>query len=165
MKSTFKSLIPGLLIIGVILLSISFQSCATIKAAFQTEPEKVEMVLLSELNFKGETAGIKGPAIFGDFTVTHYIGNAIPIKDMAMLEWLPYPKEKQILFILWAKAECPEGVALQTYNLNTKEYTFWIYDSKGQAWQVDEEKYDYFLELEHPCAEKMSGDADAILTL
>lgn len=133
-------------------------------AAFQKvkEPVKVEMVLLTEILYMGEPAGVKGPAIFGDFTVTHYV-NVLPAGDFWLLEFIPMLEETRTIFMLWAKSECPEAIALYAYNMDTEEDSYWIYDSEGQAWETDEETYDFFLELDHPCAVEMPEGIDATL--
>lgn len=128
------------------------------------EPVKVEMVLLTELTFHGEISGVKGPAIFGDFSITHSI-RALVVEDKYVLEWLPLSEEIQTFFLLVVKAECPEPIALNSYNMDTEESTFWIYDREGQAWQVDEEKYDYFLTLDHSCVAEMPSGIDAVLRI
>lgn len=165
MKSTLKSLTIGIALIGLILLSISFQGCAALKSALQIEPEKVEMVLLSELRFYGTVAGIKVPAQFGDFSVTHDFGGAVYGEhNQTFIDYLPR-KNDAMIFALVAKSSCPEPVALSTYNMKTEETTYWIYDSKGQAWKVDEKKFDAFLELDHPCAADMPKGTDAMLSI
>ena len=134
--------------------------------AFQKvkEPVKVEMVLLTELTFHGEVSGVKGPAIFGDFSITHSI-RALATEDKYVLEWLPLSEEIQTYFLIVVKAECPEPIALSSYNVDTEEATYWIYDDASQIWQVDEEKYDFFLTLDHPCVVEMPKGTDAMLRI
>jgi len=150
----------SLFIAAFAIVFVLIAGCATFQKV--KEPVKVEMVLLTELRFHGEVSGVKSPAQFGDFSVTHHI-KVLSTGDKYLLEWIPMSEEVRVVFMLWVKTECPEGIALLTYDGDTEESTYWIYDSKGQVWQVDEEEYNFFLGLDHPCAIEMPEGVDAVL--
>lgn len=157
------SFFAGIGLAIVVLLFIT--NCAVLKSAFKAEPQKVEMVVLTELMYQGGLAGIEAPAEFGDFSITHYMGNVVQAGDnTAIVEYYPI-KDNPMYFLLVVKWTCPEPVALSTYNADTEEDTYWIYDAEGQAWKVDEETYDYFLKLDHPCVADMPEGIDATLTI
>ena len=123
----------------------SLLGCASLKSVFQMKPERVDTVLLSDLMFRGVVVGVKVPAIFGDFSITHRFTGVKPFKSLVVLTYMPHKDGKGIIFILLAKPKCPEVVAMNTYDLETKKATFWTYDREDQPWQVDKKRYNAFL--------------------
>lgn len=158
-------LIKSILIPLILAASLVLGSCAFLQKVDQ--PTKVEMVVLSDLAFDIALAEVKVPAEFGDFSLTHNIFSVTPSEDgqAFFISWFPIDTNNPMLFLLTAKADCPEPIALTAWSEETDVTTYWIYDSEGQAWQVDEEKYDYFLTLDHPCTGGDPDKPDATLTI
>ena len=160
MKLVKSILIP--LILGI---SLVLGSCAFLQKVDQ--PTKVEMVVLSDLAFGGIPTGVEVPATFGDFSLTHNILSVTPSENgqMFFISWYPMDVDNPMLFILVGKSECPEPIALSAWSSETDITTHWIYNSEGQVRQVDEETYDFFLELDHPCTGGDPDKPDATLTI
>lgn len=161
-----RKLLANSLIVGMILALLC--GCAAVRSVLQMEPERVEMVLLTGLMWVDDegkrVSGIKVPAVVGDFTPVCYMYDWEERGDVIDLHYAPLAGGP-MLYCIVAKLGCPEGVGLSTYNKDTEECTFWIYDSEGQAWEVNEEKYTYFMASDHPCKVDTPEGIDAILTI
>ena len=136
-----KILALGVVCLAFLFILSSLFGCATLSTQSVTlkeELKKVEMVVLSEVSYyELEPAGIKVPAIFGDISTTHYY-NPIYAEKVVALDFVPRDDSvrPQMVFVLFVKHNCPEAIVLQTYNTETEEPTYWIYDCEGQAYKI-----------------------------
>jgi len=87
----------------------------------------------------GQPSKIEVPAKYGDFSITHTI---IPkyYCNKVVIEFIPNNLDENI-YAIWAKAECPEAVAMYAYNMKSEIAEYWVYNFNTPV-LVKSETYD-----------------------
>ena len=141
-----KSLLP---VIAIALLSLAL--IVGNKVDSIEKPDMSAVVNLSGIIFMGNNIEIKVPAIYGDFYETHSVVEIVPVGfDIVGITFAPDSGEGN-MYVLVAKAECPEMVALMAYNPVDKSYTWWLYDAAGLPHLATEAEVDVVIDGPHPC--------------
>ena len=138
-----------LLSVMAIALMLLTTSCA---ALLQGKSVELDPVILSEITYHGEVAGIMGPGEFGDFSVSYTLGDVHPSGLLWLMEFLPTTPSDKLIFMLWLKDECPEAVALMVHSMETNITKYFIYDSSGVPHEATKDAFDVVLAMTPTCS-------------